>query len=340
MTKGIVTKTVNRISIANDEQEFYTYPNGEDSLKYGLIFKKKPATNQFVFKLEGWKDFDFFYQRPWKNYEPFTKDGIEYIRKTDEPIRGSWREPKVQGCYEIFHKTKKNYELGKTNYGIGKFGDIYCPRFIDANGKIAWGELVIKNGVYTVTIPQDFLDTATYPVIANDEYGYNNTGASAGALAVNVCMLAQLGAAPASGTLNYVYWCGQADSETKTYKTAMYSETTGSPATRIGIDTNATTCNTTTQFRQSADDYNLAITAGNVYYAGLSDVSGQYNYKFTDVGGTTYGFIKDDVATCPATWTDFTYSNYLDKEYRMSCYVTYTASSTSPPFFSIINVGD
>jgi hypothetical protein len=43
----------------------------------------------------------------------------------------------------------------------------------------AWGNLHIENGIYSVEIPQDFLDKAVYPIKSNDTFGYTSIGSYA-----------------------------------------------------------------------------------------------------------------------------------------------------------------
>ena len=56
--------------------------------------------------------------------------------------------------------------MGETNYTTGKFIHWYRPQAKDANGNWTWVELSYdeKVGVMHYTIPQQFLDTAQFPV--------------------------------------------------------------------------------------------------------------------------------------------------------------------------------
>jgi hypothetical protein len=161
-----------KISVSDAKEEFYILPFDEKTLKFGLIFKSKPISNIFTFQLEGWEDFDFFYQPPLANV---NEDG-----STWEDIGDGMciRPAEVNGSYAIYHKTKKDHIIGQTNYEAGKFGHIYRPKFIDANGVSIWGNIEIVNENYTITIPQSFLDTAKYPITANDTFGSTTIGAS------------------------------------------------------------------------------------------------------------------------------------------------------------------
>ena len=163
-----------KLEYKNSKIGFYFNPDPDnsDNFKFGLILYEKPTTNIWSFQLEGWEEFDFFYQPPLKNVNAdgstweYSGDGIDN------------RPAAVTGSYATYHKTKKNYEIGGTNYKTGKFGHYYRPKFIDSNGVTVWANLDIKDGTVTITIPQEFLDKATYPVKANDTFGYITAGAS------------------------------------------------------------------------------------------------------------------------------------------------------------------
>lgn len=121
----------------------------------------KPNTNVFTYIIEGAEEFDFLYQG----------------ELTEEEIRmGAQRPENVVGSYAVYHKTKKGHIIGGTNYGTGKAFHIYRPKAIDANGEEAWAQLLYENGILSVTVPQEFLDTAVYPVIVDPTFGYTTKG--------------------------------------------------------------------------------------------------------------------------------------------------------------------
>ena len=131
--------------------------------KMEITIKSKPTSNQLIFNLTGWENFNFWYQP---------------ALTAQEIAEGDIRPDDVAGSYAVYHKTKKNHVIGQTNYRTGKAWHIYRPKFIDAVGAWTWVDLNIANGVYTVTIPQGFLDTAVYPITANDTFGDETDGGS------------------------------------------------------------------------------------------------------------------------------------------------------------------
>lgn len=149
-------------------------------LKWVIHLKTKPLTNKYSLKLGGnWQDFNFRYQTPFPNPTEFVKDGEEWLRQETIPGAPGFnhrRPRKVDGSYSVKHKTKRDHIIGQKNYRTGKVLHIYVPKATDANNKSVWCNLYIEKGIYTVTISQEFLDEAIYPVIVNDTFGYATIG--------------------------------------------------------------------------------------------------------------------------------------------------------------------
>jgi len=136
---------------------------GEEGFKIDILLDAKPNTNVFTLEMEGWEDLDFWYQ------PPLTQDQID---------QGQTRPENVIGSYAVYHKTKRNHIEGQQNYYVGKLFHIYRPKVLDANSNWVWGELGYASGMLSVTVPQDFLDSATYPVRVDPTFGYTTAGAS------------------------------------------------------------------------------------------------------------------------------------------------------------------
>ena len=132
-----------------------------DAFEFGITLKETPVSNVVPLSVTT-KGLDFFYQRPLTTEERF--DGI--------------RPPHVLGSYAAYHKTKTNNE-----YQAGKAFHIYRPWAEDATGKKVWCEFDAdwdweNEQPLNITIPQDFLDTAVYPVFIDPTFGYLTAGAS------------------------------------------------------------------------------------------------------------------------------------------------------------------
>ena len=158
---GQVNETGGKVKWVQDkiEMEFF---ETDDAFKFEYILKEKPTSNVLEFTIQS-KDVQFDYQ------PELTQE---------EKDRGDFRPDNVIGSYAVYAiKPKINITGGKI-YRVGKIGHIFRPRLIDAEGKETWGELNIENGLYTVTIPQKFLDEAIYPIKSNDTFGYNTAGST------------------------------------------------------------------------------------------------------------------------------------------------------------------
>lgn len=141
----------------------YTINTDDGGYEYEVVFKSKPKTNVVSLDIES-ENLEFFYQ------PELTQD---------EKNRGSYRPENVIGSYAVYHKTKGVInDINGNNYNSGKAFHIYRPEIIDANNNRVWGELNISNGKLTITIPQDFLDKAIYPVVVDPTFGYSGVGAS------------------------------------------------------------------------------------------------------------------------------------------------------------------
>jgi len=126
-------------------------------LEYEVILKTQPPTNIITLSTES-KNLSF-------RYVPFlTQEEID---------KGYIRPENVQGSYFVYHSTKKHNE-----YKTGKAFHIFRPKAIDANGWEMWGELHIENGLMTITLPQDFIDKAVYPIrhASGAIFGKNDVG--------------------------------------------------------------------------------------------------------------------------------------------------------------------
>jgi hypothetical protein len=152
------------------EVEFYELPASDElpegGFEFNVILKEKPDTNVIEFTLQD-KDVEYIYQ------PELTQE---------EKDEGMYRPEHVIESYAIYSKTGKiNYVDGK-KYRCGKVGHIYRPKIEDNDGNWVWGKLNIdiNKEILSVTIPQEFLDNAVYPVkhAAGLTFGYNGTPAT------------------------------------------------------------------------------------------------------------------------------------------------------------------
>ena len=148
------------------EVHMYDKPDaGEDGgFEFEWVLPKQPKSNVFTATIQT-KGIDFHYQPALTQEE---KDG------------GASQPDNVISSYAVYHKTKRNNKVGGKEYRTGKAFHIYRPEAVDADGVKVWCELNINEvkGELTVTVPQDFLTNAQYPVVVDPTFGYTSIGAS------------------------------------------------------------------------------------------------------------------------------------------------------------------
>lgn len=158
-----------KIKYVTPDYEVHQYDKPEASEDGGFEFEwflpKKPESNVLTATIQT-KGLDFFYQP---------------ALTSEEIAEGSFRPEKVVGSYAVYHKTKGglNDANGK-DYKVGKAFHIYRPEAVDAQGNKTWCELNVDvdGGLLQVTVPQEFLDSAVYPVVVDPTFGYTSVGAS------------------------------------------------------------------------------------------------------------------------------------------------------------------
>lgn len=138
-----------------DNDIFHVNENGE--FKWDIEFKEKPKSNVFKWELKHTKGIEFYYQGE------LTSEEVE---------KGCVRAEDAIGSYAIYCNRVNN------KYKTGKLCHIYRPFCYDANGGSIYADLKIEVGYLVITIPQDYIDNAVYPVTIDPTIGYNTIGAS------------------------------------------------------------------------------------------------------------------------------------------------------------------
>jgi hypothetical protein len=289
-------------------------PSGdEEGFNIDIELSQKPDTNVFTYQLDNWEQFDFFYQ------PELTQE---------EKDQGAVRPDNVVGSYAVYHKTKKNHKVGGINYETGKAFHIYRPKAIDANGVERWAELNITDGVLTVTVPQEFLDAAAYPVIVDPTFGYTTAGASQGWTDDRDCGGSAASSFPLSENGTITSLSAYTKSVGDLALMGIWDNSGSSPATSFNSPAVATanytppsspawTTLSITETSKSAGTYWLGVY-------GQSNISNSANstYLYYDSGGTGAN------SYCGSEW--------FGNDNKNSIYATYTAgggSSAPAPAF-------
>jgi len=176
-----VDKKERKVRIGNKEHVFIQNELG--GLEFEAILKEKPPTNSFNFRIET-KGLKFYYQPPLT--EELNSDEYDEVTETyavKDGVVVVFRPPEVVGSYAVYHATKGNMHRNKADaekYRTGKAFHIYRPKATDSAGNTTWCDLHVDEakGLLTVTIPQEFLEKAVYPVTIDPTFGYETIGAS------------------------------------------------------------------------------------------------------------------------------------------------------------------
>jgi hypothetical protein len=305
-----------------------------DGFKFNIILPEKPGTNVFPLEL-GSDNLKFCYQPPlteefkegWS--EEFEREIlVSETQVTDLDGNVLVNRPEnIVGSYAVYHATKGNMHLSQAEaekYKAGKAFHWYRPLIYDNAGHTCWGILNVdpKAGIRTVTIPQDFLDNAVYPVTVDDQFGYT-TKCGTEASRSNTYLRGYYWASPSSS--------GQATSISAYIKHAasaylrwgLYNRPTDVPTSLVAQTAEG-------QITSGWDDWKTldfasppSITSGTNYWmAGANSANVLFYYD--SVGSAYYAYGSntynqgDDL---PSTFPSPSLSNY-----RWSIYCTYTPS--------------
>lgn len=301
----------------NTKEEVHAYPleakagmeNGGFEIE--VVLNEKPATNKFDFKIDGAEDLDFFYQPDMRNNPK--------VHQADNVI----------GSYAVYHKTKKNYTEGGVNYGTGKAYHIYRPKAIDATGKEQWAELHYDGkGVLSVTVPQEFLDTAVYPLIVDPTFGYTTCGGtSTGSSSGNTNYLEMTENSPAgTNTLTNISICYTPVNGAQTVQFGFYSDSgSDAPVNRLAYDSVPWAFGATSkQFYTNPVAFNYTLSPNTKYWAAEKHETGTDNEFWFDQTGGTVDLYYEVGVTLPATVGSPT----KESDIRSSVYATYSSAVT------------
>jgi len=288
------------------EQELHAYPliagkGMEDGgLEIELFLKSSPPTNVFAFPLTDWEDLGFWYQAP----------------LTDkEKAEGHSRPENVEGSFAVYHKTKRHHKVGATNYATGKAFHIYRPKVIDALGVETWGELSYADGVLSVTVPQAFLDAATYPVLIDPTFGYTTIG---GTTYSSSSSAFTEGTLTEAGDLTLISFYSQGIGGAVNTKGLLYTDVADVVTTVVAVGDPVSVPDGVLDWRDSAASG--ALSAGDFYVGHVGESGVSFNYD--SVGGFQSHYVCDTSYASPGNSPTCTggFSG------RFSMYATYTAA--------------
>lgn len=319
-TNPQISQSGNKISWAGERTRVDFYDTGglqEETGGYemDITLLVKPASPIIPVTLNVPKNLDFFYQ------PPLTADEIK---------EGCVRPDKVVGSYALYHKTMAgDYSaFGLDNYKAGKFGHIYRPWLIDANGRGVWGDLDIDliNQLLTVTIPTDFYNSCAWPVkqAAGLEFGYHTIGTTDFAnLSTNRGAIKAYSLPASNGNLTKIWAYSKSIGGTGYLAVALYDDDGDTNNKLNSVDTG-------TALPVDYDWYGTAlsqaIAASTQYWFGVGTPSDGLFIRFDNAPSTEMHYYYN--TSWPDPWVSSS-----NKSWRLSVYGEYEAAASGgiPP---------
>jgi hypothetical protein len=337
-----ITTEGNKIKWQGDkiESHFYDLTKGEGGYEFEVILKEKPKTNVLEFTLVD-KDVKYFYQPPlteeYQNgySEQFKKEIVvseTQVKDLDGNVLVE-RPENVVSSYAVYASEQKTNWVGGKIYRTGQMGMIYRPKIIDSVGTEVWGDLHIENGILSVTIPQDFLDNAVYPVrhAAGLTFGYTSNGASY--VSLYNLIAGSLYTLGVNALVSKVTVLGYDAGFGATFQAAIYD----SSKNKVTVVDNTVLLNITTptgEWKDCTFNSNYSLMSGNFYLFSNGNKTQGY-FFYTNTGGTGLT-IASTYLTYPNTISGETANSYL-----YSIYATYTeggGGATYQPRHGAINL--
>ena len=308
------------------ETPFFTfkyYLKDEDNFEYEIVLKVKTSRNFWIFPLQ-LENLVAYHQPPLTR--EFTPEDCVELSETHVILKGSLMEinrpTNVVNSIAFYHKTRTNMHKSVEDaekYQTGKAFHLYRPECVDADGKRTWGDFTLDaNGNVVMTIPQDFLDTAKYPVTIDPTFGYTGNGATGGNQWGNN-KIACLFNLPENGNVTSISW-SQRD----------YNESGGTAITygiynASNVFKGATQAGVTTAGRTWVTlNYGspLSLTSGDHWLAVLLSARTEFWY---DSGSANQW--KTNADTYSDGFAD-PFGSASMNAWKMSIYATYTAGAT------------
>jgi len=278
---------------------------GDTVFEYDCILLKEPESNVIALRIEGAEHYDFFRQ------PDFLKN------------------PLLAGSYAVY---KKQTWVGE---GTGKLCHIHRPELIDNRGRRCWGDLSVVEDMLYITIPEEWLGEASYPVIVDPVIGTSTVGNQSnrwetvhsngiehygimGGLAVNKFMLPDI----LEGTLTAFVYCNST-AYTTGVRPIIYSDNNDVPLSKLSnneqlYDTDVSSYKPR-GWRPANFDLNSSLPSGSNVWFGIS--AGLFNPLF-DYGQKMYWFSYDNMSSQrPETFPLYQDNRFYD--YKLSTYFEY-----------------
>lgn len=311
--------------------------------KYGVVeWAKGDIKARFYNKDEGFENggFEFeveFATKPISNVVEFTIEskGLIFHKQnllTDKELEviGKQRTDAEIESYAVFHDSKKD-----NKYKTGKAFHIFRPDIIDKDKNKVWCNMDIVGDTLKITIPQNFLDTAKYPIILDPTFGYTSIGGSTtGTITSNSALLCQFTTSGAGTGTDLNWYINALGSQNM--QMSLYTKSGSNPDV-LQSSSGSTAISTGAGWKSNA--MTPSISASTVYYLG-GWVSFQAVYYY-DSGTTAQTFVKDGISANYPTWENpSTTTSSFTFDFEFSVYLNYTASGgATVKQFGLLGVG-
>jgi hypothetical protein len=320
-----------KLSQTYSEGKVNLYPviknNSDEMFEFEIVINQKPTVNYVVLDLN-YSDLECYYQ------SSLNSKGDKNCNETDcwntEGKIINHRPENIVGSYAVYSSNKRDNE-----YKTGKLFHIYRPLVMDADGKTIWADLKIENKKLKITISQEFLDNAVYPIIIDPSFGYTTIG---GYYTTQTFRGTMYASGTNGGTVTsltaYVSTPGGA---TKNYEFGIYGEDSGGVSTHIGHtvqdDGSFTNPPPSGAWITLVADGTFSVSNSLNYYLCFwtEDVSSNVNFFYDEATfHDAYGSGTFDTWPAPITW------DYIDTTNgnKWSIYVNTSVAgdSTAPTY--------
>jgi hypothetical protein len=263
-----------------------------DRFEYDVVLLREPETNVVSIDLS-------------------VPDGLEFFRQPSEEAARKYGircAPEVLDSYAVYWKERNG------RYKTGKFCHIYRPRIRDAWGREVWGRLEITGRRMSVTIPEEWLADAAYPVVVDPVIGTQTRGAlntidwygegDPQPFYLDCQMgLSKFTAASAIAGIctSYIYSYLSDDCNGQA---VLFSDSSNFPGTRISRNEAIVNLDrTTAAWVPSTFSLSRTIAAGETFWYGYNAKFGINTYY--DVAGTFRKMWTDTFTDVPETFSDY-----------------------------------
>jgi hypothetical protein len=319
----------------------------DTSFEYDCILNKEPDCNIIRLRIDGAENFDFFRQ------PDFVKN------------------PFLKGSYAVY---KKQTLLGE---GTGKLCHIHRPEIIDARGRRCWGTLSVVGNELQITVPEQWLSEAAYPVVVDPVIGTNTVGSFDTYLfqtyidksgnevqdyrelfVLDMMLLNKVYIPENIGEIGtfYVYKKGYIYTYSTTYNTypCIYSDVNNKPNTKISVNeqeiTDLYSNRNTPGWLQAGISKNCPINEGDYIWFGVRgynlitrfDYGGILEYIYVAYA-LNNGILLPDILGDNNNQTHFYQTGECHRNMIVSMYLTYEASlgiNYKKTLFQNLNLND